>query len=73
MVSSGKMTSKHFHDFILKNNMMPIEMVRSLLKNERLERDFVPTWKFYDGIRREASPPPVKSDVMEEQYAKGWS
>ena len=46
LVTSGKMTSRKFHDTILEGNAMPIEMVRASLTGTRLERDFVAEWRF---------------------------
>lgn len=48
IVDTGKMTEKEFHDRVLKENTMPIEMVRALLKGEKLERFYKPSWRFYD-------------------------
>ena len=47
LVDSGKMTNRAFHDAILKENRMPIEMVRALLTKQKLTRDFQSNWKFY--------------------------
>jgi len=47
LVDSGKMTNRAFHDGILKENRIPIEMVRASLVNQKLTRDFVSNWKFY--------------------------
>ncbi len=47
LVESGKMTDRNFHDAILKENAIPIEMVRALLTEEKLTPDFKPEWKFY--------------------------
>ena len=48
LVDGGKITYKQFHDAIMKENNMPIEMVRATLTNQTLDRDFVTKWKFYD-------------------------
>jgi hypothetical protein len=48
LVDSGKMTYKQFHDAVMKENAMPIEMVRATLINQPLTRDFTTQWKFYD-------------------------
>jgi hypothetical protein len=48
LVDGGKMTYKQFHDAIMKENAMPIEMVRATLTNQALTRDFTTQWKFYD-------------------------
>ncbi len=47
LVDSGKMTNRDFHDAILKENRMPVEMVRAILTKQKLTRDFKPSWKFY--------------------------
>jgi uncharacterized protein (DUF885 family) len=47
LVDSGKMTNRAFHDAILKENSIPIEMVRARLTNHKLTRDFVSNWAFY--------------------------
>jgi hypothetical protein len=46
LVTSGKMTDRQFHDAILKESHMPVEMVRAALTNQPLTRDFHPGWKF---------------------------
>jgi hypothetical protein len=47
LVGSGKMTNRAFHDAILKENRIPIEMVRAILTKQKLTRDFKTSWKFY--------------------------
>ena len=47
LVDSGKMTSRAFHDAVLTENRIPIEMVRASLTKQRLTRDFGSSWKFY--------------------------
>lgn len=47
VVDSGKMTYKQFHNAVLAENSMPVEMVRALLTNQKLPRDFVSSWRFY--------------------------
>ncbi len=47
LVDSGKMTNRAFHDAVLKENRIPIEMVRASLTRQKLTRDFVSSWKFY--------------------------
>jgi hypothetical protein len=46
LVTSGKMTDKAFHDAILKEGIMPVEMVRAAITNQKMNRDFQPSWKF---------------------------
>jgi len=46
-VGSGKMSNRAFHDNLLKQNRIPIEMMRASLTNQKLSRDFVSNWKFY--------------------------
>ena len=47
LVESGKMTNRAFHDAILKENRIPIEMLRAILTAQKLTRDFTTSWKFY--------------------------
>jgi uncharacterized protein (DUF885 family) len=47
LVDSGKMTDRAFHDAILKENRIPIEMVRAILTKQKLTRDFKSSWRFY--------------------------
>ena len=48
LVDTGKMTDQSFHDAILKENNIPVEMVRSILINQPLTKDFSSSWRFYD-------------------------
>jgi uncharacterized protein (DUF885 family) len=52
LVESGKMTNREFHDAVLKENMIPIEMVRASLTDQPLTENFTPTWKFYREPRK---------------------
>ena len=47
LVDSGKMTYKEYHDAVLQENSMPVEMVRAILTNQKLSKDFKTSWKFY--------------------------
>lgn len=48
LVGSGEMNEKQFHDRVMKENNMPIELLRALLKGEKLQADHKPSWKFYN-------------------------
>jgi uncharacterized protein (DUF885 family) len=50
LVESGKMTNRAFHDAILKEGPMPVEMVRANLTGQKLTKDFKTSWKFYGEI-----------------------
>ncbi len=47
LVGGGKMTNKQFHDTILRENRIPVEMVRAILLKAPPEREFKSVWKFY--------------------------
>lgn len=47
IVTTGKMSYKEYHDAILHENSMPIELLRAILTNQKLERDYKTNWKFY--------------------------
>jgi hypothetical protein len=48
LVDSGKMTYKQYHDAVMRENAMPVEMVRAILTNQPITRDFKTTWRFYN-------------------------
>jgi hypothetical protein len=50
LVDSKKMSNRAFHDWIYKENRMPVEMVRAILTNQKLTRDFRSGWRFYGGL-----------------------
>jgi uncharacterized protein (DUF885 family) len=47
LVKSGKLTNREFNDALLKENRIPIEMLRAAITNQKLTRDFVTNWRFY--------------------------
>ncbi|WP_205502941.1 DUF885 family protein [Rufibacter psychrotolerans] len=47
LVQTGKMTNKQFHDAIIQENNLPVEMVRAILLNQPLPKDFTSNWRFY--------------------------
>jgi hypothetical protein len=47
LVDSGKMSYKQYHDAVMHENMMPVEMVRAILTNQSLGKDFKTSWRFY--------------------------
>jgi uncharacterized protein (DUF885 family) len=42
----GKWTNRQFNDAVLKENRIPIEMVRASLTKQKLTRDYTSNWKF---------------------------
>lgn len=48
LVDTKKMTYKQYHDGILHENSLPIEMLRAILTNQAIPRDYKPSWKFYN-------------------------
>lgn len=48
LVASGKMTEKQFHDAILQNGSIPVELVRATLANRPVTQNFQSTWRFYE-------------------------
>ncbi|MEO8043188.1 MAG: DUF885 family protein [Acidobacteriota bacterium] len=46
-VDSKKMTDREFHDAILKEGPIPVEMVRAILTKQKLAKDHKPAWRFY--------------------------
>ncbi|HEY5967755.1 MAG TPA: DUF885 family protein [Chitinophagaceae bacterium] len=48
VVDTKKMTYKQYHDAILNENNMPIEMLRAIITNQPLTREYKTSWRFYD-------------------------
>ncbi|MBX3120345.1 MAG: DUF885 family protein [Fimbriimonadaceae bacterium] len=51
LVKTKKMTPKAFHDFVIQQNSIPIEMVRAAMTDQKLTPDFRTSWKFYGEIK----------------------
>ncbi|HVI45563.1 MAG TPA: DUF885 family protein [Chitinophaga sp.] len=47
LVDSGKMSYKQYHDAVLRENMIPVEMLRYILLNKPVPADFKTNWRFY--------------------------
>ncbi|OOG17908.1 X-Pro dipeptidyl-peptidase [Sphingobacterium sp. CZ-UAM] len=48
LVGSGKMSYSEFHDRVIKENYLPMEMLRAILTDQKLEPNHQATWKFYN-------------------------
>jgi uncharacterized protein (DUF885 family) len=48
LVDSGKMTNRQYNDALLRENRIPIEMIRASITKQKLTRDFTTNWRFYD-------------------------
>ncbi|HEX6323283.1 MAG TPA: DUF885 family protein [Vicinamibacterales bacterium] len=51
LVETKTMTAKAFHDAILRQGEMPIELLRAALTDAPLTPDYQPAWKFYGEIQ----------------------
>lgn len=47
LVDQGFLSIREFHDRFMKENYMPIEMLRATLIGEPISRDFKSSWRFY--------------------------
>ncbi|HLA94228.1 MAG TPA: DUF885 family protein [Pyrinomonadaceae bacterium] len=50
LVDSKKMTDKQFHDAILKEGPIPVEMVRAILTKQKMDKNQQTTWRYYSGL-----------------------
>lgn len=48
LVDGGSMSMKAFHDAFMKENQMPIELMRAVLTGQKLDKNFKTNWRFYD-------------------------
>jgi uncharacterized protein (DUF885 family) len=46
LVASGKLTEKEFHDRILHEGSIPVDMIRAILTNQNLKEDYKASWRF---------------------------
>ncbi len=46
LVQSGQMSNRQFHDAVLREHSIPIEVLRNYLTNQPLTRDTHPSWHF---------------------------
>jgi uncharacterized protein (DUF885 family) len=47
IVGNKKMTDRDFHDAILKEGAIPVEMVRAILTKQKLAKDHKAAWRYY--------------------------
>ena len=45
-VGNGKLTERQFHDAVLHEGSIPVDMIRAALTDIPLQADYTPTWKF---------------------------
>lgn len=50
LVENGSMSSREFHDRILKEGSIPVRMVKAILTEEELAKDGLDNWQFSDYI-----------------------
>lgn len=55
LVGSKKMTDRAFHDAILKEGAIPVEMVRAILTKQKLTKNYTPSWRYYSGLSNQAA------------------
>ena len=51
-VESQRMTEKAFHDQVLQQNSIPLELVRASLQGQPLPREFPVQWRFYGEVEQ---------------------
>ena len=47
IIADKKMTVKQFHDAVMQQNSMPIEMLRNILMDQPIKEDYQANWRFY--------------------------
>jgi uncharacterized protein (DUF885 family) len=48
LVDNGDMSLKEFHDAVLRQNSIPVELLRAVLSGKSLPEDYTTTWRFLD-------------------------
>jgi uncharacterized protein (DUF885 family) len=46
LVGGAKMTERTFHDAVLRQGSIPVEMIRAALTDVELGKDYRPSWRF---------------------------
>jgi uncharacterized protein (DUF885 family) len=54
-VENGIMSAKQFHDAVLRQNAIPLELMRAALSGQSPDRDATPEWRFYPFNRTASS------------------
>jgi uncharacterized protein (DUF885 family) len=52
LVRSGKMTDREFNDAVLRENMMPVEMLRALLTRQPFTPRYKASWRFLEPVAK---------------------
>jgi len=47
LVDSGSLTEKEFHDRTMRENSIPVALLRQILKGEDPAKKFEAEWRFY--------------------------
>lgn len=47
VVGSGQLNEKEFHDQVMRENSIPVALVRAIIKKEEVQKDYKADWKFY--------------------------
>ena len=50
LVDAGKMTDRQYHDALLHEGPIPVEMIRALLEHRPLTKAYVASWRFADEL-----------------------
>jgi dipeptidyl aminopeptidase/acylaminoacyl peptidase len=56
LVDSGRMKDRAFHDSVLRENSIPVAMIRASLLRQPLARDFDAAWRFHPAGPRVVAP-----------------
>lgn len=56
LVGPDRLTDKAFHDAMLREGAIPVELIRAMLSGEELKRESKPVWRFYGDPPKNAGP-----------------
>jgi len=59
LVGSGVLTPRQFHDRVIRENTLPVELLRAFLAEKPLAKDYQPQWKFYGDVHPAAGTTPT--------------
>ena len=50
LVGDGRMSNRQFHDAVLRENSIPIALIRAALRGDKLGKDGVPAWRWQGDV-----------------------
>lgn len=70
LVENGDWTDRQFHDAILKENAIPVSLIRASLKQDELTPETEFNWRFYEDLEEDSVKDPNTDNSDSEEQAR---